>query len=653
MPRKLETDDEMIALLVEANKQIFSYSSLKGTAVGIKIMLSIKNKFQKMKKSYLVVAGIVLLLLLAAFLLWFNNNRSMQAMPSLIGSVRFEGEYRIGEGEWQTIAEGEHIPSTKGDVTLRGNFHMWDPEGRYEGVYRYEIPIAFFLDHINLTVYESGSEPYVMDTENPLYGDAVCGARWEAYTLTSASEDTIEILIHNPHGFGNETAIDEMLSKTALWTGIDFENSVSDSGKSQRNVGTTLMLVAIVFLGIALFSSLIHIKSSKLIWLVGLAVLFAGLYFFYRAEGIHFHSESTVSNTTILGASMMFYMLFICILITCLLKTVQRVSTVTVIFLGIANAVFFLLPMLSDVCFYDTWAWWGLVQIVANTVIFVCLIIEFVISRTKERWIYIGSLLPLIAFAVDVLGTKLAFWKGGVVSQYVFIVSVVVAVIMVLKFIPGNINAAAKAKELEMEKIILNAELTESRISTMMSQIRPHFIYNTLGSIEQLCKLDPPKAGDLVHNFAKYLRGNFGELDNTKPILMSQEMEHVHHYISIENVRFPDMTFTCEMNSEDFHIPALTVQPIVENAIKHGLMKLPKGGTIRVVSYETDTDYCILVEDDGVGFDTGVAIDERKHLGLRNIRERLKAMVNGTMEIESTVGVGTKVLIKIPKEERK
>ena len=187
----------------------------------------------------------------------------------------------------------------------------------------------------------------------------------------------------------------------------------------------------------------------------------------------------------------------------------------------------------------------------------------------------------------------------------------------------------------------------------MMSQIRPHFIYNTLGSIEQLCKMDPPKASDLVHNFAKYLRGTFGELDNPKPILMSQEMEHVHHYISIENVRFPDMTFTFEMNSEDFHIPALTVQPIVENAIKHGLMKLPKGGTIHVVSYETDMAYCISVVDDGVGFDTTALTDERKHVGLRNIRERLKAMVNGTIEIDSKVGVGTTVLIKIPKEDKK
>jgi sensor histidine kinase YesM len=107
------------------------------------------------------------------------------------------------------------------------------------------------------------------------------------------------------------------------------------------------------------------------------------------------------------------------------------------------------------------------------------------------------------------------------------------------------------------------------------------------------------------------------------------------------------------MNSDDFHIPALTVQPIVENAIKHGLMKLTSGGTIHVVSYETETEYCISVVDDGVGFDTSVLTDDKKHVGLRNIRERLKVMVNGSLEIESTVGVGTKVLIKIPKEKRK
>ncbi|MBQ5793513.1 MAG: histidine kinase, partial [Clostridia bacterium] len=414
-----------------------------------------------------------------------------------------------------------------------------------------------------------------------------------------------------------------------------------------------LILGSIVFLGIALFSSLIHIKSSKLIWLFGLVVLFAGAYFAYSADGVSFWSESIVSNTTMLGISMMFYMLFFSMIIAYILKSMRRIGNLTVIALSVANAVFFLVPIVSDVFFYDTWIWWIGVQIVANAVLSVCLVKEFFSAQTRERWLYIGALLPLIAFVADVLGTHLAVWKGGVASQYVFAALFIVAAIMVLKFIPNNINAATKAKELEMEKIVLNAELAETRISTMMSQIRPHFIYNTLGSIEQLCDLDPKKAGELVHDFAKYLRGNFGELDNPKPILMSQEMDHVHHYVSIENVRFPDMTFSFEMNSADFRIPALTVQPIVENAIKHGLMKLQKGGTIRVTSYETEAHYCVLVEDDGVGFDTDLLLDERKHVGLRNIRERLKAMVNGTIEIESTVGVGTRVLISIPKEDNK
>ena len=184
----------------------------------------------------------------------------------------------------------------------------------------------------------------------------------------------------------------------------------------------------------------------------------------------------------------------------------------------------------------------------------------------------------------------------------------------------------------------------------MMSQIRPHFIYNTLGSIEQLCNIDPPKAGKLVHNFAMYLRGNFGELDNPRPIRMSQEMDHVRYYVSIESVRFPDMTFAFDMKSDDFMLPALSIQPIVENAIKHGLMPLDRGGSVHVTSWETPSSYCVSIEDDGVGFDTNILLDERKHIGLRNIRERLEATVNGSLTIESTIGKGTKVQLTIPKE---
>ena len=616
-------------------------------------MPKLRNRIFKFSRTRLQALGILLVLLLAGLLLWYGNANSNQAFGAMMAQVRFAGDYRIGDGPWQPIVEGKHIPATKGDVTLRGNFHMYAPDGEYVGIYTGDVPIALYADHISLTFYEGDNEPYVMDAENPLYGVSACGAVWTAHALTSESQDPIEILIHNPHSFGNETAIDKLLAGTAFWANIDFEKDVLGSGEAQRNTGLFFMIISLAILGIALFSTLIHIRNSKLLWLLGLVILFAGTYFTYSADGVSFWNESTVSNTTILGCAMMFYMFFLSMVIATFLDGTKKAGNITVACLCIADALLFALPMVTDIFFYDTWPTWIAIQLVANMVLLVCLLKECFGAKRKEPWLHIGASFPLIAFAVDAVMTGLGIWKGGIVSKYVFTGLFVVMMVVVLRIIPRGINAATKAKALETEKAALNAQLAESRISTMMSQIRPHFIYNTLGSIEQLCEIDPRKAGELVHNFAKYLRGNFRELDNPKPILMSQEMEHVHHYISIENVRFPDMTFSFEMNSGDFHLPALTIQPIVENAIKHGLMKLSKGGTIRVVSYETDTHYCVSVADDGMGFDTGELLDARKHVGIRNIRERLKAMVGGALEIESTVGVGTKVLITIPKEAQK
>ena len=607
-----------------------------------------ETKFSFINKTTLWIVGIFAVLFLALVLLWHGNANSMQAVPAMVAGVYFDGEYRIADGEWQKIVEGEHISSTEGDVTLRGNFHMLAPDGEYVGIYSGETPIALYTDHINLTICEGKNEPFVLDTENPLFGDSACGVVWDAYIVTS--EQPLEILIHNPHEFGNETAIDKLLSNTAIWTGIEFEKGVMEQGKTQRDIGLLFRIISLLFLGTALFSTLIHIKSSNIIWVLGIVILFAGTYLTYSVDSVSLWSESIVSNTTILGCSMIFYMLFLAIALTHFLKTTKVVGTITTVVLGMIDAVFLVLPIATDMLFYDTWLYWVAAQILVNIILIGCQIIEFFAIKEKGRFLHIGSILPLISFIVDVVMIDLGFWNNAMSSKYVFVVFFIAAMVVVLRIIPNSINAVTKAKELETEKIALNAQLTESRVSTMMSQIRPHFIYNTLGSIEQLCIIDPKKAGDLVHNFAKYLRGNFGELDNPKPILMSQEMEHVHHYISIENVRFPDMTFSFEMNSGDFHIPALTIQPIVENAIKHGLMKLQKGGTIRVVSYENDTHYCVSVEDDGVGFDTSVLLDERKHVGIRNIRARLEVMVNGTLQIESTEGVGTKVSIQIPKE---
>jgi hypothetical protein len=597
----------------------------------------------------------MLIILLAIILLWHGNANSMQAIPAMTAGVYFDGEYQIADGEWQKIVKGKHIPSTEGDVTLRGNFHMLAPDGEYVGIYSGETPIALYTDHINLTIYEGENEPFVLDTENPLFGDSACGVVWDAYTVTS--EQPLEILIRNPHEFGNETAIDELLSNTAIWTGIEFEKGVMDQGETQRDIGLFFMIVSLLFLGTALFSTLIHIKSSKIIWLLGFVILFAGTYLAYSVDSISLWSESIVSNTTILGCSMIFYMLFLMIALAHFLKTTKAVGTITVVVLGIVDAAFLALPIVTDTLFYDTWLYWVAAQILANIILIGCYIKEFFATKGKERFLYIGSLLPLISFVLDVIMTDLGLWKGGATSKCVFVALFSVALVIILRIIPRNINSAAKAKEMELqksqleaEKSMVEAELKESRIPIMLSQIQPHFIYNTLGTIEQMCLKDPQKAFELVRNFSLYLRGNFSELDSVTPIRFEQELKHVEYYINIEKVRFPDMNIEYDVEATEFVLPALSVQPLVENAIKHGLMRLETGGTVKIHSYETSTHFCVEVTDSGVGFDVDATIDEKKHVGLRNIRGRLKAMVNGALILESEPGVGTKAVIMIPKE---
>ena len=597
------------------------------------------------RKIPIAFIGAGLLIVIAAVLLWTKNAQTMQASFSRNLTIRFDGEYRITDGSWQPIVTGKHISSTKGDVTLRGNFSLTDPyTGAYICAAGRGTQIALYLNHIGCTISEPGQQIYTSDAENPLYGSDACGLIWIGYELRGTEDSPITMILHNPHRFGNENAIDDFLDSLSTYGGGVFEKEMENQGKPERILGLIFTLSAFSTLGIALFSSLLHIRQSRSFWQLGLVSFSGGGYFVLSAPNVFFWNWSTVSNTTILGLCMMLYMLFITWAATTLLgdKT-RRISQFATAVSGVLCAGLFLTPVVSGIKFYDTWLLWAGIQSVVCLMITGCLICDSGNGKKKQWFLCISGILPMTAFLLDFLATFFGWWQDGLVSKYVFVLLYAGALVHVLRIIPQNIIAAAKAKELE-------AALQESRTAIMMSQIRPHFIFNTLGSIEQLCILQPEAAASLVHNFARYLRGNFGELDNHAPIPISQELEHVRCYVSIEKMRFPDITVTFDIQSTDFLLPALSVQPLVENAIKHGLMKLPEGGTVTVSTFETDTHYCVRVQDNGGGFDTNLLREDPSHIGLRNIRGRLDAMCGGTLTVESTPGLGTKVTILIPKE---
>ena len=244
----------------------------------------------------------------------------------------------------------------------------------------------------------------------------------------------------------------------------------------------------------------------------------------------------------------------------------------------------------------------------------------------------IYCILPLVAILLQ------NYFKGYAVAY----LSIIIAIEILFLFIKEKKNIQL-AQEQEKNK--------EAQIRVMMSQIQPHFIYNSLSSISTLITIDPQKAQEALDNFTEYLRHNISSLTETKLIPFDNELKHVETYISLEKVRFNNrINITYDIKVRDFYVPPLSVQPIVENAIKHGILKKIEGGNLIIKTYELDNCYVVEIIDDGVGFDiSSIDFEENKHFGINNIKQRLKTMCNGTLEISSEIGKGTKSVISFYK----
>ena len=190
----------------------------------------------------------------------------------------------------------------------------------------------------------------------------------------------------------------------------------------------------------------------------------------------------------------------------------------------------------------------------------------------------------------------------------------------------------------------------EQRIRIMMSQIQPHFLFNTLTAIRSLCRTDPEKAEQVTTLFSNYLRQNLDSLETHELIPLKKELEHVRIYADIEMTRFPNVRVEYDIRDADFSVPALTVQPLVENAIRHGV-RIREEGLVEVATRRTAEGHEIMIRDNGVGFDAQKASDgSGTHIGLRNVQERIEKLCNGTVGINSRPGEGTEITISIPAE---
>ena len=197
-------------------------------------------------------------------------------------------------------------------------------------------------------------------------------------------------------------------------------------------------------------------------------------------------------------------------------------------------------------------------------------------------------------------------------------------------------------------------ELYEAKVSVMISQIQPHFMYNALTSIAMMCQIDPDTAQEATVTFADYLRGNMDSLKQTKPVPFETELEHLKKYLYIEKLRFADLlNIEYDIQTTGFYLPLLSIQPLVENAVKHGVGMKEDGGTVKISTREAETSYEVVIEDDGVGFDVNEQKDDgRSHVGMENTKKRLHDMCGAQVVITSVIGEGTTARVILPKEEQ-
>lgn len=248
------------------------------------------------------------------------------------------------------------------------------------------------------------------------------------------------------------------------------------------------------------------------------------------------------------------------------------------------------------------------------------------------------SMLSYIALPALAMVAQIFYYGISLIN-----LSICIAMILmfVVSMVEQNRNLAYKEKE-----------AADLRISLMLSQIAPHFIYNTLTTIQGLCEKDPKLAKETVGEFSTYLRGNLTSLSERGLIPFAKELEHIQCYCAIEKKRFGDRVHVeYDIAVKEFMLPPLTLQPLVENAIKHGICKKEGGGTVWIRTERKANDIYLIVQDDGVGFNPGEKrADGEKHVGLTNVSSRLESMCHGKLEYRSRVGEGTMAVITLPQD---
>ena len=316
--------------------------------------------------------------------------------------------------------------------------------------------------------------------------------------------------------------------------------------------------------------------------------------------------------------------------------------------LSVVSVIYFFIIIFMEPYLYSTIFLFYLIVSMIVCIVGLYVAVLAIKGRSREAVLYLAGTLFIVAGAINDALVFLQWIDTGyrlVVGLAAF--TIIQSFIMAMQY-TRFIN----------EKKQLYEKLHETDLAFMQAQIKPHFIYNALSAISHMTGTEPQKAKELLLDFSDYLRGCFDFSNTSGLTTLEKEMDVVKAYLSIEKARFQDrLNVEYEMEENPYVlIPVLCIQPIVENAVRHGIMPRAEGGTVKIKVWSENGDTHIRVEDDGVGMSEektrNIFSDMTSSMGLKNINGRLKLKFGTEMKLTSRVNEGTAVEIIVPKNPR-
>ena len=590
----------------------------------------------------------ILLAVACILVMTVKTNQSLLAIPL---PLNFEGEYSFDGGEsWQVLTAASDLSADQGDLLLRGHF---DNDLFPGGI------LYLYQDHFGITITINGelnflsaqSEILTLGEAGKAYLADACGKGWTLIGFENGllRTDTIEIHLQKMHDFIDPNAFRNFLNSCYVGP-IDttiLEAYLQPYVTPWTIVGSLLLIFAIMMLGATIAAATFQTKIVPHLSKLGFLLLFAGGYLLLDTITVSFISEAQVFNTYARQICMMLAVYWMGLSIRDVLTGPRHRTAKAVLGLSFALNMVLILPSFTGAwTIYDTLPAWIIGQIVFTLVLLGAVIWEVLKNAKKNRLDLYSCLFLLVTLLLDLAGIGSSMYSHGTCTKISFTLLFVIHGFRALKRVLIDYQEARRAKKLEKE-------LEESRIAIMLSQMQPHFIHNILNVIYYLCGKDPAAAQAAISKFSDHLRNNLEAVSQKELITFHKELDHIHIYLELEQIRFgEELSIVYDIEEDSFLLPVLSIQPLVENAVKHGIAKKRGGGVVTIASRQMEAAYQITVSDTGAGFDVERYMDDGKvHVGLMNVRQCLASRMHATVDINSVPGNGTTVTVTIPKEK--